>query len=296
MAVYIVTSDSKLERVPAPNLPLAPAEWEQRYQDQFANVLRLYFNRLDNYLSKLVALTGTDIGSKINLPYGAFHQDGATTLAADITNNSTTPIQVASTAGFPATGYLLIGTELIKYTTKTSTTFDGTITRGALGTTNVAHTLGADVTEAQGTGSSSTIGSLYLTNTDYSNGIEVDSTDTTKLVCTVPAVYNLQFSAQILNFTSAEDNVIIWFALNGNQIPATASIAEVPTKHGTSPGAYIMTVNILQALAAGDYIQFKWLSETGNSVIATAPAGTSPAHPTSPSLIVTATFVSAYPA
>ena len=31
-----------------PNLPLAPLEYEARYHDQFANVLRLYFNRLQS--------------------------------------------------------------------------------------------------------------------------------------------------------------------------------------------------------------------------------------------------------
>lgn len=31
-----------------PNLPLAPAEYERRYQDQFNNVLRLFFRQLSN--------------------------------------------------------------------------------------------------------------------------------------------------------------------------------------------------------------------------------------------------------
>jgi len=31
-----------------PNLPIAPAAYEQRYQDQFLNVLRLFFTRLTN--------------------------------------------------------------------------------------------------------------------------------------------------------------------------------------------------------------------------------------------------------
>jgi hypothetical protein len=29
-----------------PNLPTAPTQYEQRFQDQFSNVLRLYFNQL----------------------------------------------------------------------------------------------------------------------------------------------------------------------------------------------------------------------------------------------------------
>jgi hypothetical protein len=31
-----------------PNLPLAPAEYERRYQDQLNNILRLFFNQLNN--------------------------------------------------------------------------------------------------------------------------------------------------------------------------------------------------------------------------------------------------------
>jgi hypothetical protein len=31
-----------------PNLPLAPDQYERRYQDQVNNVLRLYFNQLNN--------------------------------------------------------------------------------------------------------------------------------------------------------------------------------------------------------------------------------------------------------
>lgn len=36
------------DNVAAPNLPVSPAAYEQRYQDQFANVLRLFFTRLTN--------------------------------------------------------------------------------------------------------------------------------------------------------------------------------------------------------------------------------------------------------
>jgi len=33
--------------VTAPNLPLAPLEYERQYMDKLTNVLRLYFNQLD---------------------------------------------------------------------------------------------------------------------------------------------------------------------------------------------------------------------------------------------------------
>jgi hypothetical protein len=34
--------------VTPPNLPLAPSEYERRYQDQLNNILRLFFNQLSN--------------------------------------------------------------------------------------------------------------------------------------------------------------------------------------------------------------------------------------------------------
>lgn len=42
------------DNVPAPNLPVAPSAYEQRYQDQFANVLRLFFTRLTNKVNSPV--------------------------------------------------------------------------------------------------------------------------------------------------------------------------------------------------------------------------------------------------
>lgn len=275
----------------APNLLVSPVEYNQRYQEQLNNALRIYFNELDNTFQTL--LSNTPGGAFIRFPYGAFHQDGATTLSSGITNVSTTPISVASTAAFPSSGYILIESEVIQYTSTTATTFAGTITRGVLGTTNVAHSSGAAVTEARGTGSGTTIGSMLFNNTDYSNGVSIDSTNKSRIVFAVPGLYNIQISAQLLNYTTAEDNVVFWFRLNGTDIANTASIAQVNSKHGTSPGAVILAYNIFQTVDPNDYIEVQWASDTGNTIVGTYPAGTSPVHPVSPSLILTAQFVSA---
>ena len=162
-----------------------------------------------------------------------------------------------------------------------------------LGTTNVAHTAGVSITEAQGSGGVGAIGKVLFNNTDYSNGVSADSTDQTKIVFTNAGLYNLQFSAQLLNFTTTDDNVTIWFRLNGTDVSASASIEQVNSKHGTAPGARICTVNIFQKVVPNDYVQLAWTSDTGNSVLASFPAGTSPVHPLSPGVIFTASFVSA---
>jgi len=51
----------------APNLPIGPVEYSQQYQDQFSNVLRLYFNQLDN-LNTIVSQRVTTDG--ISFPDG----------------------------------------------------------------------------------------------------------------------------------------------------------------------------------------------------------------------------------
>lgn len=60
-----------------PNLPLGPQEYERRYQDQFANVLRLYFNQLKNALGELFGNNG---GRYIEFPHIAA-SDSATQYA-----------------------------------------------------------------------------------------------------------------------------------------------------------------------------------------------------------------------
>ena len=89
----IVTSQYELNRVVAPRLPNAPPEYEKRYHDQFADVLRLYFNRLDNILGQLVAsmetipvsIGGTNVDAfgrlRVSQPYTLF--DSQNRYAAD---------------------------------------------------------------------------------------------------------------------------------------------------------------------------------------------------------------------
>jgi len=52
-----------------PNLPLGTDTYERRYQDQFTNVLRLYFNQLQNAFGEIFGPTG---GKYVAFPHGAF--------------------------------------------------------------------------------------------------------------------------------------------------------------------------------------------------------------------------------
>jgi hypothetical protein len=64
-----MASSGRIINPAPPNLPLGTEQYERRYQDQFANVLRLYFNQLRNALSELFSGAG---GKYVAFPYGAF--------------------------------------------------------------------------------------------------------------------------------------------------------------------------------------------------------------------------------
>jgi len=64
----------------APNLLVAPTEYQQRYLDQLNNALRLYFNQIDNSLTSLLSGAG---GAGLSFPYGAFSSDQDQTATAN---------------------------------------------------------------------------------------------------------------------------------------------------------------------------------------------------------------------
>jgi hypothetical protein len=65
--------------VVAPRLPSAPTEYNAQYQEQFMNILRLYFNQLDNLTGTLIGDNG---GRFLRLPYGSFSDSTTQTAAA----------------------------------------------------------------------------------------------------------------------------------------------------------------------------------------------------------------------
>jgi hypothetical protein len=75
-----MTSKNRIINPAPPNLPLGTDQYERRYQDQFTNVLRLYFNQLQNALTEI---TGNAGGRYLAFPYGAFSSDQDQTTTAN---------------------------------------------------------------------------------------------------------------------------------------------------------------------------------------------------------------------
>ena len=274
----------------APNLPIPTIAYSQTVQESFSNALRLYFNTIDAFTTLLGTTAG---GAALRFPNGAFSQDGYTTLTNAIPNSSSTAtIVVASTAGFASAGTILIGSELINYTGKTPTTFTG-ITRSVYGSSGSSHAAGVYASEAQGVPSPTTALAIPYDTTDTSNQVALDPLDNTKIVFDVAGYYNIQFSIQLINATSSIDNVTLWFRKNTVDIAQTGGVVTIPSKHAGGIGAAIISWNLVVAVNPGDNIQLMMHSNSGNTVAATYPPGTAPVHPASPSVILTATFVSA---
>ena len=88
MATTII---NRYRPVVQPRLPAAPLQYDAQFIEQYSNVLRLYFNQLDNLTGVLLGETG---GRYIRFPYGAFHDTTTQTAAATgtayaVTFNST---------------------------------------------------------------------------------------------------------------------------------------------------------------------------------------------------------------
>ena len=202
--------------VVAPRLPSAPTEYNAQYQEQFMNILRLYFNQLDNLTGTLIGDNG---GRFLRLPYGSFSD--------------------STTQSHPTTG------------TAKAVTFN---------------------------------------TTEYSNGAAI-STPTSRIVITDPGYYNFQFSAQLDKASGASASIWIWPKVNGSNITHSASKVSIQGTTAESVPAW----NFVLPMSANDYFELYWLTDDTNVQLkAEAGFGTAPNNvPEIPSVILTATFVSA---
>lgn len=83
----LVTSEFALAQVVAPNLPVATVQYNEQYQNQLNNVLRLYFNRVDAILDQMKADTSVippiTNYTVATLPSAAISSKGARSFVTD---------------------------------------------------------------------------------------------------------------------------------------------------------------------------------------------------------------------
>lgn len=296
MTTSLVTTTSiELTKTKVPALPFGPVEYDRQYQDQLNNILRQYFNQIDNLIGQLSLSTA---GSGFYVPYGAFSCFSQTSLTAAITNTDTT-IPVVSTASFPIASVgtpkaFYIGDETITYTGQTSTSFTGCV-RGALGSVAAAHLINADVEGKQIAYAPNTGYALFFNTTDFANDTSLVST--TAITVAKAGIYNMQFSVQIENADNAPEDVYIWLKQNGVDIIASTGKVGMPARKGVGdPSHDIKGWNYFLSMNAGDNVEIWWSTTGLNVTIPNYVATPFPTKPSTASVVATMTFVSALPA
>jgi hypothetical protein len=127
----------------------------------------------------------------------------------------------------------------------------------------------------------------YNSTDPDSAGVSIQSGS--RVTFAVAGVYSVTFSVQWVNVGNQIQDASIWLAKNGTAVPDTDSRWSVVGSHGGVDGHAIGTVNYVLKLAAGDYLQLYWQTDSLDislqQIAAIAPA------PAIPSIILTAAQV-----
>lgn len=173
--------------------------------------------------------------------------------------------------------------------------FTQVITSGS-GSSALRFPYGAFQSTATQTATVNTATLLTFNQTDFTNDITMVSGS--KIHVASPGIYNLQFSVQVENTDTADQDVSIWLRQGSGSGAATdiagsTGLISVPGKHGTTPGHAINGWNYYISMAADDYIQIYWSTTNITVSIAAYPATTLPTRPSTASAVATLSFVSA---
>ena len=132
---------------------------------------------------------------------------------------------------------------------------------------------------------------ITFNTTDFSNGVTMVSGS--RFTVEHAGMYNLQFSIQLENLTTAIESIDIWFRQNGTDIPASNSRFGISARKGAgNPSHLIAGLNYFVEMQADDYIELVWCTTDVLAKIVAYAAGTSPTRPSVPSVIATMTYVS----
>ena len=134
------------------------------------------------------------------------------------------------------------------------------------------------------TGQDVTFNQTYL-----ESGMALNGGSNTEITAIYSGVYNIQFSAQPASSSASSKIVYVWIKRNGTDLGYTAKQFVL----AGSADVKNLTYNFNIDLAAGEYIEIVWSSDSINTNL-DAQAATA-AHPGVASAVVTINFISALP-
>jgi len=153
--------------------------------------------------------------------------------------------------------------------------------------TKVVNPYGAWKSLVTQTATANTATAVALEVVDYENSTSIASSS--RMTVAYPGIYNLQWSAQILNSDILARSLSVWLKKNGTDV--VGSTRNTSVQIGQANGAW----NYYIQLAAADYIEIYWSTNNALVTLQTYAAQTTPTRPTTPSVIATLSFVSAIP-
>lgn len=124
---------------------------------------------------------------------------------------------------------------------------------------------------------------VTFSTTDISNGVTLVSGSQIKVANA--GTYNIQWSVQLANADSQDQDVWLWLKKNGTNVADTGGRVTVVSKHGSVDGHVIAIWNVFLTLAANDYVQLYW--ETTNTNCRVEHIAAAGDHPAAPSVILT---------
>ena len=134
---------------------------------------------------------------------------------------------------------------------------------------------------------STTAGTAFTFNTtDFAGGVTLASG--TRLTVPVAGTYNIQFSAQLQSTDTAPQDVYMWLRVNGTDVGGSAGVVGLPArKNPSDPYHDIKGWNYFLTLTAGQYVEIMWLPTATTVTVPFYAAQTSPAIPSTQSVVVT---------
>lgn len=131
-----------------------------------------------------------------------------------------------------------------------------------------------------------------INTTDIASGISITPVAGQagdKIVFSKAGVYNIQFSAQIVESNASATDLWVWPRINGVDVPNSNTKY---TLQGSGE-AQVITLNYVFRLNKDDYVQINWTNGTTSSLYAAA-SSTSPDKPAVPSIILTVWEIGSY--
>jgi hypothetical protein len=127
---------------------------------------------------------------------------------------------------------------------------------------------------------------MTFSATDVADGVTLVSGS--RLTAPNTGIYNLQFSAQFKNIENTQEDVTIWFRINGSDLANSATQITIPARKSAGIFGYgVAAWNIFLSLTAAQYVQIVWLPTVATLTMEALPASVSPAYPAIPSVIAT---------